>query len=237
LQTVCQLFVDNGQAGGHTGGQGENFMSDEMKDGRKVEAVRCESAAADHPCSKCVYGSDIGKRYDCRRVGNAAQCEDDVGLYSYFRYTTDTPTLDEWESAIEGETLVQIVQLIAPTEHDHTQIVELRQGAGCSKVWVTNSYGNSFGASIIRRKPQTTTLNFDRQSFSAVGAQFIALGKPGEQPPKESVWIRGDIDEVGIFFNDSSRRVHMSWSELAAKWVYTTDRGATWQRFVMPVGK
>jgi hypothetical protein len=150
------------------------------------------------------------------------------GMYVVRLRTTDTPTLDEWESAIEGETLVQIVQLIAPTEHDHTQIVELRQGAGCSKVWVTNSYGNSFGASIIRRKPQTTTLNFDRQSFSAVGAQFIALGKPGEQPPKESVWIRGDIDEVGIFFNDSSRRVHMSWSELAAKWVYTSDHGATW---------
>jgi hypothetical protein len=191
-----------------------------MSDGRKL-------VVKEVGCVGCV-------RYPERHGGVCVGCTCRCGEgYVYAdesapQPTTDTPTLDEWESAIEGETLVQIVQLIAPTEHDHTQIVELRQGAGCSKVWVTNSYGNSFGASIIRRKPQTTTLNFDRQSFSAVGAQFIALGKPGEQPPKESVWIRGDIDEVGIFFNDSSRRVHMSWSELAAKWVYTSDHGATW---------
>jgi hypothetical protein len=151
---------------------------------------------------------------------------------------SDTPALDEWESAIEGETLVDIVRLPAPSPAGHTQLViVLLNGGASSYTWHTDSSGSNGCKQIIRRKPQTTTINFDRPSFAATGAQFIAIGKPGEQPPKESVWIRGDIDEVGVFFNDSSRRVHMSWSELAARWVHTSDHGATWHAFTRTVTK
>jgi hypothetical protein len=102
-------------------------------------------------------------------------------------------------------------------------------GRRCARFVAANGY--CYNDPIIRRKPQTTTINFDRPTFAAVGAQFVASGTPGQQPPKGSAWLSvASIVHGGIWMANSSGQQFMTtWDQLSVGgYVYTSDHGATW---------
>jgi hypothetical protein len=200
------------------------------KNGRKMKLV-------DGGCDKCVcfdglcmHPIAVAKRRD----GGAAVLADlgcACGEGYIFDPTPDTPTLDEWESAIADMPLLQIMTRTSPAAFDRAYIVELRQPDGVSTVRFCDADGTNNGSPVIRRKPQTTTLNFDRPTFAAVGAQFVASGTPGQQPPKGSAWLSvASIVHGGIWMANSSGQQFMTtWDQLSVGgYVYTSDHGATW---------
>jgi hypothetical protein len=143
--------------------------------------------------------------------------------------TPDTPTLDEWESAIEGETLVEIRQLSGKTYDGATQSVEMRAADDTIALWCTTAAGAApRGRQVIRRKPQTTTINFDRESFAALGPDVLVrvLGDHSEQ------WYRVEA------ISSTGARIDGEW-ELAGDEgdEYSTDHGETWHAFTRTVAK
>jgi hypothetical protein len=188
-------------------------------------------AKANVGCDGCVRGRERRDHGVC--LGCTCNCGEG---YVYAdkaapQPTPDTPTLDEWESAMEGKSLVAITSLAAATGSGHLCVAELvdSDGRRCARFVAANGY--CYNDPIIRRKPQTTTINFDRPTFAAVGAQFVASGTPGQQPPKGSAWLSvASIVHGGIWMANSSGQQFMTtWDQLSVGgYVYTSDHGATW---------
>jgi hypothetical protein len=195
-------------------------------------------AKANVGCDGCVRGRERRDHGVC--LGCTCNCGEG---YVYAdkaapQPTPDTPTLDEWESAMEGKSLVAITSLAAATGSGHLCVAELvdSDGRRCARFVAANGY--CYNDPIIRRKPQTTTINFDRPTFAATGAQFVAIAEPNGHPVPLGTWFAGiSISDDGVWFNDSGGRKHLDWSELAARWAYTSDHGATWQPFTRTVTK
>jgi hypothetical protein len=243
LQTVCQLFVDNGQAGGHTGGQGENFMSDEMKDGRKLEAVVIEGDGK-RGCPQCVWYRDSSGNC-CDRPSGCAGCSDEVGYAGYYRYAAVAAPAPEplpWDKPEElelappysdGEAIISIVRYPVATPEGATRLIVTQASNGITRVYDSDEFGVlGNDVQVRRRAAKPVEVKFTREAFAALGADVLVrvLGEAS-----------GDWCRVIWFNNDGIQTggVLYSWTKLAsdAGFQYSTDRGATWQRFTMPAAK